>query len=119
MITATKNASGTTDLVGKQGTTWIFYIDVWSDTEKTVAYPLAGFSARGVYKANYSATSPALITFTCSIAESKVMVTATAAQSSAITTLKGVYDIEIYNADESIVERIAEGKLSMSQGVTT
>ena len=119
MITAVPQTDGTVNLVGKQGTTWVFYIDIWSDDAKTEAYPLTGFSARGVYKASTQPSSTDLIVFTCTVADSKVTVSATAAQSSAVSILKGVYDIELYNADESIVERIMEGKLTMSQGVTT
>lgn len=51
-------------------------------------------------------------------ADGNVVIGVTAAESSAWTWSKGVYDVEVTNADESVTLRVAEGRVDLSPEVT-
>lgn len=125
MIIATAKTDGTVDLVGYQGTTWEFTISVYSDVESTVPLDLTGYLPKGQYKKDYYQGSPALITFVCTVLPydvtnnpytNIVKVTALPAQSSAVSVLSGVYDIEV--TKDAYTERILRGRMTIDPEVT-
>jgi hypothetical protein len=122
MITAIANEDGTVALVGKQGTTWDISLTLFQDEAGTVPFDLTLYLARGEYRKDYKTTSLPLLAFTCTPdlgGDANVLkITATAALTAGLAILSGVYDIEVYNQDESSVERVLEGKLTVSQEVT-
>lgn len=126
MITATIDDDGNVSLVGKQGTSWNLPLELYEDEENTVPFSLAGYQARGQYRENYTPGAPILITFNCAVlgydaatnpGTNKIEVSATPAQSTMCQVLSGVYDIEIYQ-NENTVERVLEGTLTMTAEVT-
>lgn len=127
MITATVAADGKVNLVGKQGTTWSLPIELFQDDNNTIPFPLTNYLVRGHYRKDYNALSPILIEFLCTVVpldaetnpdQNKIIVHATPEQSTTCKTLSGVYDIEIYNEGESLVERVLEGALTITPEVT-
>lgn len=124
MITPTAKSDGTVDLLGKQGTTWLTYIKVFSDKAKTVPVDLSGYGARG--QVRKSAKSAAiLIRLTCTVLPyhattnpntNIISISALASQSSAVKAGNAVYDIEIFKGAE--VERVVQGKLINEAEVT-
>jgi hypothetical protein len=126
-IEAIAREDGSVELIGKQGATWSFLINLWQDRAKTIPTPLSGFSARGQIRRKYSSHNPAA-TFACSIPQDgQVRVTL----SSTVTeTLKRcdrpfmeensyVYDIEIFDSSTPpIVTRIQQGILKINPEVT-
>lgn len=126
MITATVGNDGKIDLEGKQGTTWDLPIELYEDTANTIPFSLETYSARGQYRVNYTSTSPVLITFACTVLPfdevtnpnwNKINIHADPVQSTVCSTLAGVYDIEIFQ-DETSVERVLEGSLTITPEVT-
>lgn len=134
MLTSKINTDGTVDLTAKQGTTWELTHSCFSDNARTIPISLSGLLARGQIRKDYKLTSPIILEFTCEVLaldeitnpnENKIVIRATAAQSSSIVipkaqaNLLAVYDVEAYSDDEEeFVERVMEGTFSMSPEVT-
>lgn len=122
MIIATANPDGSIALIGKQGTTWDFSLILFKDDAGTIPFDLTEYEGRGQFRKNYRSSSPVLIEFECTpdlTGDANVLnIVVPAAISAACTQRIGVFDIEVFNADESSVERVASGTLSIDPEVT-
>jgi len=127
MLTSNINTNGTVDLIGKKGTTWTLIHSCFSDTARIVPITLTGLSLRGQLRADYKRNSPLVLELTCTLLDvdvdtnpdgNKIKIEATATETSNITILSGVYDVEAYSENDVIVERVMEGKYMISPEVT-
>lgn len=67
----------------------------------------------------YATSSPVLHEFLATVnPDGSVVIGVSHAQSSNFTWTNGVYDVEVTNADESVVLRVAQGKVQVSSEVT-
>ena len=94
------------------------------------AVDLTGYSVRGVIKYNYgtgvalvdlnpvvnTGQSPPLNTYTA--ASGVIDVSVSAANTAALPVTIGVYDIEMYNANESVVKKLLDGRVRIHPEVT-
>jgi hypothetical protein len=127
MLTEKINSDGTVDITGKQGTTWSLIHSCFSDIARTIPFSVDGLLVRGQLRKDYRSTSPVVLELTCSVVpmdiddnpdNNKISIGAIAEQSSLVSTLSGVYDVEVYNEDETLVERVMEGKYLINPEVT-
>jgi hypothetical protein len=93
------------------------------DVDKSVR-DLNGFTVRGKINRSYDADSDEAISFGVTIVEPKtsglVELTLTNVQTDSLTRRRYVYDVEVeyLDSDQTIVERVLEGKLMVSRSVT-
>jgi hypothetical protein len=101
------------DLAIEQGVTWAAAWHVKLDGEDLD--PEAGWQARAQVRKN--AAGSVLHEFTCSVVGSVVQVSVTAAESSAWSWRRGVYDVELFSVDGRVI-RVVQGAVSVSPEVT-
>ena len=105
------------DLVIDQGST--FVIDLTIKEEGTLKN-LTGFSARAQMRSSKTASAVAA-SFTCTIANPTngvVKMELPATTSTAMAAGVYFYDLEIHTANDAIVKRLIEGKVTINQEVT-
>ena len=121
MVTLTEETGGIVSLEFNQGETSVFHRDIFTDPGKTANADLTGYLARGMGRAQYGslAAYPMLFSISCTISGNRVTCAIPPSESTAISVLSGVYDIEIYSAtDAEIVYRVQQGTWTMNPEVT-
>lgn len=107
-----------TDITIDQGSSYSGKIPVVGVNK--LAVNLSGFSARGQIRKSYSSSSAVL--FNTEIDENPatgiVYISLTPDQTSSMKSGRYVFDVEIYNDDESNVIRISEGQVTVTPRVT-
>ena len=106
------------DLVIYQGSTFVIDLTI---KESGTLKNLTGFSARAQMRSSKSDSAVAA-SFTCSITSPPtsgvVKMELPATTSSAMTAGVYFYDLEIHTANDAIVKRLIEGKVTIYQEVT-
>ena len=103
--------------------TWDITIDQGSSWLRTLTFdqPLTGLSARGQIRRAHSAAD-VLASFTASVVDENTLALSLSAATTATlpltTSTRWVYDIELHNGDDSYVERIVEGSVTVTPEVT-
>ena len=106
-----------------QGST--FSAQLFAKNADDSAVDLTGYSVRGVLKYNYG-TGAALVNLSPSVnttspytaASVVIDVTISAANTSTLPVTIGVYDIEMYNSNESEVRKLLDGRVRVHPEVT-
>ncbi len=106
-----------------QGST--FSAQLFAKNANSTAVDLTGYSVRGVLKYNYGTgvalmnLNPAVNTTSPYTAASGVIdVSITAANTATLPVTIAVYDIEMYNGDESEVRKLLDGRIRIHPEVT-
>lgn len=106
------------DLVIDQGSTFVIDLTI---KESGTLKNLTGFSARAQMRSSKTASAVAA-SFTCSITSPPtagiVKMELPATTSSAMASGVYFYDLEIHTANDAIVKRLIEGKVTINQEVT-
>jgi hypothetical protein len=105
------------DLVIDQGSDFAIEFTV---AEAGTAKNLSGYSARAQLRATKSSSSVAA-TFTCTIptpANGKINMTLPNGTSAALTAGRFFYDLEIFTANDTLVNRLLFGEVTVTQEVT-
>jgi hypothetical protein len=100
-----------------QGATYTVTVLVTDDSGS--ARNLAGYTGRSQLKRSYFTTTNTA--FTVSIANppiGEIVLSLTADETANLKAGRYVYDLEIYNANTAVVERIVEGIVTVYPGVT-
>lgn len=123
MITGVKTSNGYVNLFMQQGTKNVFHVDVFTDTQETVEADLSGYSARSMFRANVGSISafPALMEPVCTISGNRITCEISPSDSSSCPILSGVYDVEIYIAEEDpeeTVHRVQQGLWTLDPEAT-
>lgn len=106
-----------TDIFLDQGTTYSGKIPVLN--KEGFAVDLSGYTARGQIRKHYS--SNLATDFNAAIEDpsnGEVFVSLTPEQTSALKAGRHVWDVEVFNPDETTVLRIAEGQIHVTPRVT-
>ena len=105
------------DLVIDQGSDFAIEFTV---AEAGTAKNLSGYSARAQLRATKSSSSVSA-TFTCSIptpTNGKITMTLPNGTSAALTAGRFFYDLEIFTANDTLVNRLLFGEVTVTQEVT-
>ncbi len=106
-----------------QGST--FSAQLFAKDANGTAINLAGYNVRGVIKYNYG-TGLSLVNLSPTVntpspytlASGVIDVTVSAADTSSLPVTVGVYDIEMYNNDETEVKKLLDGRVKVYPEVT-
>ena len=106
-----------------QGST--FSAQLFAKDAAGAAINLTSYNVRGVMKYNYG-TGAALVNLSPSVntpspytaASGVIDVTVSAANTASLPVTVGVYDIEMYNADETEVKKLLDGRVKIYPEVT-
>jgi hypothetical protein len=99
-----------------QGTTFYTEVQV-SDLDSGALFDLTNFLARGSLRKHYASSNS--VSFTCTVNNEigTIFLTLTANQTSLIKSGRYVYDVEIYDANNTVY-RIVEGLVTVTPEVT-
>lgn len=107
------------NLTIEQGTTWTRGWSVVVSYDGVTFEPIdATWSARG--QVRLTVNSPTVLHEFAALVDAagNVMISVSAAESTAWAWVSGVYDVEIENSDASVTLRVAQGSVSVSREVT-
>jgi hypothetical protein len=106
-----------TDITIDQGSTYSGKIPVVGSNKLPV--DLTGYSARGQIRRSYSSLTAVPFTINIDDPQSGVIfINLTPAQTSAMKPGRYVFDVEIYNVDETDVIRVSEGQAEITPRAT-
>jgi hypothetical protein len=106
-----------TDIIIDQGSTYLGKLPVIG--ANTLPVDLTGYAVRGQIRRSYSSLTS--ISFLATIDDAEggiVFISLTPTQTASLKPGRYVFDVEIYNSDESDVIRISEGQVTVMPRVT-